>query len=649
MTRCRVIVGAVVVALINSAPVNAQDADALETYRLQPICLRTATVGELTAIPGFSARVASAVLRIVTAVPQSTIHTIADTLCLSLPQRLMLLSCATLDCRPGIVSSIIGSTRSGSRLDAPRGVRDGVWAGAASDDVQRIDLRHGPHRLVAVRASASGEAASDAWFGVTADVQPVPTLRTVVGNVAPAYGCGLIMGSAAATRGPWTVALDRNDAGATVRPWTSSQRFGYLRGAAMDLRVGTHLRVLPLVGLNNLRGSIDTDDEGTYVRSIDRLAFQRTPLERARTPLRETVVGLVSEWDTNDYLWGFALWHWTYTAPLRTSAAWALTGTGGLAMSAHGHAPLHGILRWEVARSPTSDVALALQWWQQPSPIRWMAAARWIGPNYRSPYGASFTDASSVANEMGLTAGFTYRRFGWHVDAVTDVRRTLTRTYTVPGIVRGITTDVQMMKAIRGGHSVGARLLYEGETDGVRGIDSTRTVAVHRQRLRCRSNAAMRLAVPLIVTARLDLAGAWWESVHESAAGSALSVGLRYRGAWWWVGAQWTAFRATDIDAAVYVGEVAVPGTFRSVALTGRGQRVMVQARATIGSWCDVAVAYVHHRRSDVATLGNGWEALTGPVDRRLHVQTSLRWKSQAGPVYEERHNVDDESATWLE
>jgi hypothetical protein len=638
----------VVFILIAAPPLFAQDADALETYRLQPICLRTATTLELTAVPGFSQRVASAVLRVLAARPTATLHDVADSLCLSLPQRLMLLSCTTLDCHPGLASTAIASVRASGRLSSPRGVREDVWAGAATDNTERIDIRHGQQRLVLVRGSAAGEDGADAWYGGAADVQ-VSSIRAVLGNVAPSYGCGLVMGSAANTMGPWTVALDQRGARAVIRPWTSSMRHGYLQGVAVEAQATTALRLAAAYGGNTLPTSVENIDGQNFVRSIDRTALRRTPLERSRERTREVVAGALAEWSHGGIVVGGALWHWQYNMPLNTASSWALQGYGGLAASLYGQMELAGVLRWELSRSPTADVAMAAQWWQPAAPTRWMAAARWIGADYRAPYGAAFTDASTVANEVGLTVGCALRRSGWRIDAVADVRRTLTRTYFVPGIVRGHTADVQALRSLRGGNQIGLRLFYEGETDGVRGADSGRSITAHRQRLRARASATLRASMPLTITARLDGAGAWWDAVKGPQIGSALSVGVRYRGSWWWAGVQWTAFGSEGSDATVYLGEVAVPGTIRSVALAGQGQRLLCLLRTSISAWLDASVAYTQHMRHDVATLGTGWDALTGPIDRRLMVQMSVRLRAQGGPRYDHIHQVDDEAATWLE
>ncbi len=591
----------------------AQDADALETYRLQPICLRTASVAELTAVPGFSQRVAAAVLRIIGQQPNVTLNHVADTLCLSLPQRLMLLGCTTLQCSPGHTTAATATVRVGMMLQQPRGVREGMWQGGASQDVERVDVRHGQQRLVVVRSAARGERAADAWLGGAADVR-LGAARAIVGNVAPSYGCGLAMGAMANTMGPWTSALDQRGATAILRPSTSSVRDGYLQGLGIDATVSSAVRLLGVVACNT-----------------------------------HTVWGGIGEWTHGDVTLGGAMWHWSHEEPISTASSRSLGGRGGLAASVYGQATLGGILRWELSRSPTADVATALQWWQRAGVTRWMAAVRWIGADYRAPLGAALTDASAVANEAGITVGCAARFGGWRVDAVADVRRSLTRTYFVPGIVRGATADVQALWPLRGGHQVGMRLFYEGETDGVRGSDSTRTVTAHRQRLRVRASAALHVSTPLTLTARLDGAGAWWEAVRGRHMGSAIAIGMRYVGSWWRASAQWTSFASDGADATVYIGEVAVPGTIRSVALSGRGQRLMCQLHASVAGGMDVAVAYTQHRRYDVATVGTGWEALAGPTDGRLHVQLSWRLRHQGGARYHHAGDVDDEAASWWE
>jgi len=623
----------------------AQDADALETYRIAPICLKATSTIELSAVPGFSPRVAQRVLAVASKRPLWTIDNIADSLCLTVAQRIMLHSCATTMCLPGKVIQGAVTVRLGDRLEQPRGIRDSVWFGSSMDNVQKLDLRYGSHRLTLLTSTASGEAVAASWASGNAGVD-IGALRVTLGDYTLSVARGLVFGSAANTRGPWTSALNPASVQPTIRPWTSGMRFGFLRGVAVVGAIADGTEAALKISVRQLAARIDTAEGRRVVTSIDRMDVVRTPSDENRDAVAESVVGATVAQRLGSGFVGAGLWVFDYDAFIDTRATWTLRGLGGTAVSVYGEHTLFGAVQWEVARSPTGALAGAAMWTNEKPKQRTIAGARWIAADYRAPYGATLTDASTVANEAGVTIGTSWRGAWGRLDGVIDVRQSLTRTTFVPAIVRGATADVQYEQTLWRLGSIGARILYESETDGVRGADSSRTVAAERQKLRLRANAAMRLSVPLTVTVRADVVGVQWSAVHTRQIGMAAQLGVRYNQQRWGAAVQWTTYNSPTADAAPYVGESAVPGVLRSIALVGSGVRMLLRMRWQALSWCSITAAYVEARRTDVATLGSGWDALEGSIDRRVMLNIGVRFRSTLEPRF---GSVDDDAALWLE
>jgi len=83
--------------------------DALDRFRDNRICLVTATTSDVVMIPGFTSQLASRLLKLVHAGVRDS-RTLADTLCLSVEQHLLMDLCTTTDCSRGV--DLFASARS---------------------------------------------------------------------------------------------------------------------------------------------------------------------------------------------------------------------------------------------------------------------------------------------------------------------------------------------------------------------------------------------------------------------------------------------------------------------------------------------------------------------------------------------------------
>lgn len=644
---------AVVLAVFCSHSTSAQDLDALETYRHAPLCLRTCSKEELEAIPGFSWPLSGRLLAIVRNDSTTTIDRIADTLCLTIAQRILLHACTTLDCWQGAPAILMASWRGSTRLTEIAATQDSLWLGPATDATLRADVRYGTHRLALVAARAAGEPQLVEHIGgslaIDASILLPCTATVLVGDFSPSFGQGLVFGTAADVRGPWTSALAPRTMDAAVRPWTSAQRYGGLRGGALVVSIGS-LHGSLATSRRNLIGTIRTDASGEYASAIDRVMARRTLAERTRTNIAEHIdmatVGMTLGKTRVDLL--AAKFH--YSVELRSTAASVLPGRGGTFVAASLSTPIRGsMFGGEIARGAEGDIAIAAGWTKQWTGAKTILALRCIPAAYRAPYAATRTDATAVSNEVGVTLGATVRFPDGRCDAVADVRQTLDRTYGVPARVFGMTFDC--LGTVRLGHAtmVGWRVFWERETDGQRDSMLGRTIATQRERLRCRLDAAKRVTGPLSLRIRLDVGRVSWDVLRPTELGLALTTSARYVGPRISIGVQWSVFSTDSYESAITVGEVTMPGTLRSVAFIGAGSRMATTVRMRIVDHLDVYGALTNAQRMDVQRMGSGPTETAGPRDVRISLGVVVRIQRDPPTNFLRSVLVDDEAGTGLE
>lgn len=559
--------------------------DAVEHFRQQPLCLRASAIDDLVLLPGITRPLAARMLRVAAKHPAWTVERIADSLCLSLPQRLMLLLCVTTLC-----DTTKWSLASSLRLSS------------TDDATSRLGLHYGSWRLDALASRSEQDVTTVGHIGATIR-STVAGAEVLLGDVRPRVGTGLVMGSAGASFGG--VAPPSDDP-FTVRGWTSRQRRGFLRGGAVCRRDTVGSLVLHSLAAAGARMLLTRVDAEQRVVSIDDAASMLTSPPEGRTAVRESVFGGSIALADTEWFAGAAAWSILYDRRLHTAAATDVVGSGGLSWSVFG-GTFRGTrgIAWEAAIDTRGRTGIVINGTMQMTPTRLNAALRWLSAGYRAPFGDAPSTSAAASNEFGLTCSAALRpRVGTRVDVVVDVRRTPDRTYAVPRPVRGISLDVMASQRLSRSGAIHLRGRIDNADDAVRADGIVRTLTAFRTRLRLRIGVDWQPSLPLTVTCGLHANHARWSGHQEPLNGYALTVRCRYR-PWPWLGilAQQSMYDAPGIDAAAYVSESPMPGMLRTPVLVGRGTRSVLglhlQVLPTVSLWA-AAVNAVREQRVDV-------------------------------------------------
>lgn len=216
--------------------------DAVDRFRADPLPLRSITATDLLVLPGFSRTTASAVIRLARSDSTLSIDGIADSLCLSPDQRVMLFSCATMQPAAVPIRVIMRA-----RLDASMSMMQRTMITTPIGSFTTTTVRASQENIADGFLSGSFRTSLGGW-------------TMMAGDMRLSCGRGLVFGGAtfAGTAVVNSAAVMHD---ARIAPWTSTMRTGYLRGVSLQSGPATALvdelgRVGGMMQWSRARGSI---------------------------------------------------------------------------------------------------------------------------------------------------------------------------------------------------------------------------------------------------------------------------------------------------------------------------------------------------------------------------------------------------------
>lgn len=545
-------------------PWNVPQWDALQVYRDAPLCLHCAKPTELTVLPGIGRATAARIRRAVDA-GVADHDALADTACLSVDQRIVLMSTTTFTCSCG---TWFQSAR--TRLRS-------VTSPAAAPDLQsRVDITTHSGRFGGlVRSGPQGEVVGG-WASLNAGPAVIH-----VGDLALRSGLGLVHGGGGGFgRGPLS-RIRAAGSGIRMRPWTSTwQEFGQ-RG------VGVHLH--------------DTVAGAPYQTASYWSA--RTVADRSETTL---ALAAEAEIGTGTSV-GFHLQHLEYDAA-EDSRSMTVVPQQRRTLASLSAEHVAEDWRWntEVAIDDSARIAAGVVAEAEFGAGRVVSAVRWTHPDLRNPYAAPISSASSLGNEAGVLVGMQWRRNGWAVEGSLDLHQRLSRSYGSPLPSRGFDLLIDGERRLSRMASVAFRGRYESDADGWRREGGSRTLMVRRDRSTLRGELQFSPRRDLRVRLRGDVRHVAWDRLATTEIGSLLYIDVRWTPteAVTLMGRH-TRFSSPGIDAAPYTLESPLTGLLRTVAGSGSGSRQFLSVRYTPLPWITCSGAVIHEQRNGV-TLTSG-------------------------------------------
>jgi len=559
--------------------------DALEQFREDPICLRSATARELTILPGIALRTAHRIVTIVSEYRgELSFEFLADSACLSVEQMIVLASCTTLDCRarPFVHSAAARiRNRDGSATMRADIITDIGRIGAvmnapfASDDTS----------VSTTTLESSGTSASSIKGWASALLGPA---AVHVGAMRMSAGMGLLLGGSGRFGSTVSARSGSITQTPSIRPHTSSYSAGSFNGVAMQYADAT---------ITTIAG------------------YSLQPTER-----NERALIAVAQFQNADVgLLGLGVVRLDYDTPSESRAASVVRGTSLTSGSLFCMKSFRAFdVRGEVVIDNTlaSAITVVANGIARRNVPRWSCGVRHFSAEYRAPYASSLSDATSIGNEYGGFIAADVRLHPWTLSATLDVHGSIAPRYGSPLPTRGF--DIQLAAISK---SFDLRIRYERDTEGWRPPDDAFTRMHARTRLSLRAEASEQVTRNMRVRARIDtrLLLYYNQSTDHAIETGLVETGLVETGlvetglvrGWaafvessWqatsWLSARlrYTLFNAPLLDAATYYVETDAMGAMRTVACSGEGSRVHIAMRINPLSFVTISASVVSELRT---------------------------------------------------
>lgn len=528
--------------------------DALDRFRDNRICLVTATTSDVVMIPGFTSQLASRLLKLVHAGVRDS-RTLADTLCLSVEQHLLMDLCTTTDCSRG--DDLFASAR--SRLQSIS-QREPAYS-------TRIDVTSDVARIGGVRTLGVDTAMS---YWASARYQ---NHSMVVGAYGISHGLGLVTGGSARFGGSLVGRARATDITPSMRSWTSSWTDNAFRGGALTL-------------------SIDTTITSVWWS------------HQLRADRHEHVLGVSTYIPTTMADVALACLQYNYDRPSESVAQRVIRDTTATYISIAGQRSLGGVdLRSEFAITQTGYAWLTIA--EAPfAPFTVIFSARSISPDYRAPMSSSITDASAVSNEDGVLFGALGRIGRWRTAMSLDLHRRPSRSYGRPLSARGFDLLVDAVRTA-GPIDFALRCRWESDEDGWRPRPSDHTHMTIRNRWTVRADVTTTVGA-LTLRSRLDVRRLSTTDERPIRAGSLIYVDVRWKPMQSFsLRSRLTSWTSDVFDVAPYAAEQEAEGMMRTLVATGTGMSWTIGGRWAVFSnitlWMSASSTY--SRNTNTTTL----------------------------------------------
>ena len=444
----------------------------------------------------------------------------------------------------------------------------------------------------------------------------------VLGKYKLSMGKGLVMGGSLIMGK--AVELQRMGSTATaLRPHATRADADYLQGVAATLRLAPHVRLTPFVSHRAYDATLSPDGSATTLVTS---GYHRTDTEIGKKHnTHATDIGARAEMKTERLRLALNVAHTRLDRLLQPNTAvlyrrYQAQGRSFTNMSADYGLTFSGLyLSGETAIDGHGHLATLNSLSLRPSG-RWglVAVQRFYSYRYESLRAHAMSEGGHVQNESGLLVGTLWRPLPhWQLQAYADytyfpwARYQASQSSNALDLLVGSVVDV-------GDWTFSARYRRRWrEKDSATGAALVGQTT-HRARL-VAAFAPKHSA--WTATTKCDLARAVTDGASN---GFMLSQTVGWQKADWLLSAVAAWFRSDDHASRLYLYERQLPHQFGFASYYGRGVRLSVLARLSLGRWlCHVRLGHTHY--SDRESVGTGLQQVSHPFLTDLDLQLRYR------------------------
>lgn len=610
------------------------DAADLERFESAPIFLRIADISEIAQIPGITHLEARRIKDLLENEPDSDFEDIRSAVRLTEDELTILKYCSSLrlvDEKASLKRKEFSSrTRYKTKLAEEKGFYDGAYRGSRLDLYQRFIGYYDNFSASALTDKDAGEVYGADFYSGNVSAY-FPRTKIIVGDFYAEAGQGSVFWRSFAARKGAETTSPIATLGSGIKENRSSREGKFFRGVAAQRGIVLNSKselTLAAWGAKTPR-SANIDDSLGVATSVKIDGYYRTDSEIGyKNALVESHAGGFANYTNGKFVAGATVGYLDYDKEIVSESKTTFRGKNGAISSAFAAWQAD---RYFLAAEATRDArgfgGLKASALAESGAFEFACHYRRFDPEFRSPFGVSFGESASAANETGLYSGLTYKASrNLRYSAYFDIYRSLSKTYEVPLPIRGVDFFQEAIYRFESGVKAKIRFKLEDKTEARVSEETNTNELYQKQRMQLRVELSRKIG-KLRFRMRCEAARLEFDDDRPDEFGLAGFAEADWRAAeFLFFGGRIYLFDADSYDSAIWAYEYLSPGYMKTTALYGRGARITAFLEFEISGAVDLRFRYEGTAKNNVESVGSGYSEIRDNSLEAVSVQLDVKF-----------------------
>jgi hypothetical protein len=603
--------------------------DQIEEFNKNPINLSLAKPSAIAEIPTINLITA----RKIAAFARSgkyTIKSIADSLGLSEDHRFILELCSFVESKQPKqkLDNFSSRLRVIEQMNTIRGFAQGQYQGSRTDFYQRYQTYYSGHSAGILLTKDKGESSLASFYSGYLSLNSTG-INLIVGDFYNQIGLGNVLWSGS---GMGKGADVINPAGQTAfltNPFKSSSEYGFFRGVALSGNILLNDNsVISLKGwFSSVNRSATIDSASNSATSIYTTGLFRTQSELSKlNTLNEKNIGSAVQLTLNKFIIGGTAYKLIYNKMITSESAAQIRGKDALMSSLFSTLMIEDVsFSAEAGRDGSGQMSYkAFSQLVKPT-YELIFHFRSFSPEYRTPFGMIFGEASSPNNEVGLYTGLLLKGIkSFKFASYLDFYKSYERTYYVPEPINGIDFLTESLFIIDNQNELKIRTKVENKKDIFTNSEKVKII-YRRSQYYLRGELSHDFGRNLILKGRAEIVFVNFEQNKPNEIGTAGYLEIKYR---WFeklnLSGRLAYFSTSSFETAIYQFEYTAPGIMSTPPLYGNGIRTSINLVYDLFDKGSICLKYSITKKYNVDYMGSSYDLIYGNIDQRFYFQLDL-------------------------
>lgn len=600
--------------------------DVFEYLSDNPIILKTTTADKLSQVPGISYIQAIKIIDLVQVLEIKSYDIIFDSLALTPEQEGILRKCTRFgnEYKDKRNNHFAWRIRNQQHLNKIRGFEDSSFVGNPTNLYQRMIFNSDLFSGAILTTKGAGERYLADFYSGYLNYQS-GNFILVLGDYYVESGMGnLLWKSYGLRKGPDVISPVMR-LGMGIQPYLSSLETNFFRGSAARFNWGDKDKYQYKVNLwiSDISRAATIDTNSNIVTSIFTSGTFRTKSEiNKKNNLHEQSIGASFEISKSFIKSGITGLYMNHDKKIESQAKSAFSGKSGLLSTFYLLLDMKNTsVGTEISRDASGNAGLKAAIQHEAKSYDVSFLYRNFSTDFRSPFGYSFGESSSPANEIGFYSAFRWKGIqNIIISSYIDIYKTHTKTYTVPIPVRGFDFFAQSEWFVNNQINLLLRLRYEDKTDAIKSL------VFQQKRTGARFEVTGHIKSNIMIRFRIEADYIDFENYKPHETGLSSFAEFIYKPLEFLeTGGRISYFSTDSYTSAIWQYEYTLPGYMTTSALYGDGSRSYLFLRINPADWLSLWLRYAVMAKNNIDYLGSGLDEILDNNHKIMYFQVDVR------------------------